>query len=46
MAGPSKRDEGGVNKGIRGKRMINGRGEQVDCECGLVMNRQCEDEVG
>ena len=26
--------------------MIKGRGEQVDCECGLVMNRQCEDEVG
>ena len=46
MAGPGERDEGGVNKGVRGKRTINGRGERVDRECGLVMNRQCEDEVG
>ncbi len=46
MASPGERDEGGVNKGVRGKRMINGRGEQVDRECGLAMNRRCEDEVG
>src|SRR6266702_131033 len=45
MAGPGERDEGGVNKGVRGKRMINGRGEQVDRECGLAMNRR-DDEVG
>ena len=46
MAGPGERDEGGVNKGVRGKQTINGRGERVDCECGLAMNRRREDEVG